>query len=301
MRKGMMKRLLSVGLSAAVLFTVPASRIMADGTESLQETVTICIDAGHGGETDGAKYVYDGVLVTEKEVNLRIALKLEEELLRYENVEVVMTRTGDVTMELKPRVEYALEKEADYLISVHNNAPGSADPAVTRGCMVLSTVSHYQAPGASLEDVYGISERLSLAIVSRLTGLGIPLATELGAEVNGVVKRPYSPEGYARSTSYYPDGSVADYYALIRYGVERGLPTIIIEHAYLTNGEDYRNYLETDESVAALARADAEGIAEALGLQLKPEERAAEQEKLPRVIPAALTEGRPQDIIRIYH
>lgn len=274
------KPILTLSL-AAVLF---AAAILPSDVKAFEELAgartadktVICIDPGHGGETDGATYEYYGVTVKEKEVNLAIALKLREELEKYENVEIVMTRTADVTMEIDPRVEYALEQGADYLISVHNNAAGGED-RTKNGCMVLSTVSQYQAPGAQNPDIYGISEKLSLAIVERLTRLGIPLATELGAQVDGVVKRPYSPQGQARSTMYYPDGSVADYYGLIRSSVKAGLPAIIIEHAYLSNAQDYRNYLRTDDALAALARADAEGIAEALGLTKKPEQQTADR------------------------
>lgn len=266
-----LKPILALSLAAALF----AAAALPSCVEASGKTV-ICIDPGHGGETDGATYEYYGVTVKEKDVNLAIALKLREELENYENVEIVMTRTADVTMEINPRVEYALEQDADYLISVHNNAAGG-DDRTKNGCMVLSTVSRYQAPGARNADVYVISDKLALSVVDKLTKLGIPLATELGAEVNGVVKRPYSPQGQAKSTRYYPDGSVSDYYGLIRSGVNAGLPTIIIEHAYLSNAQDYRNYLRTGDALAALARADAEGIAEALGLTKKAEQQTAAQ------------------------
>lgn len=260
-----MTLILVVAFSANQTVTVAAA--VLGGEKSINTTV-ICIDPGHGGITDGAKYEYDGVMVKEKDINLAIALKLREELEQYEAVEVIMTRTTDVTLEINPRIEYAVANDADYLISIHNNAAGGDDPSKT-GCMVLSTVSHYQAANARHEDIYGISEKLSLAIVDKLTKLGIPLATELGAQQNGVVKRPYSPEGQAKTTVYYPDMSVADYYGLIRSGIKAGLPTIIIEHAYLSSEQDYRAYLKNEESIAALAKADAEGIAEALGLVKK--------------------------------
>ncbi len=258
-------------LLASILLSSSVSSIIAAEIVPIEEPekVVLCIDAGHGGETDGAKYEYDGVMVKEKDLNLQIALHLQEELEKYENVEVVLTRTEDVTIELNPRVEYAIEQKADYLISIHNNAPGAQNPD-QRGCMVLTTVSHYQAPGAKIPDIYTASEILSLSVVDKLQKLGIPLVAELGA-VGGLVKRPYSPEGQARATRYYQDNSVADYYALIRYSIEKGLPAIIIEHAYLSSEEDYRAYLETEESILKLAQADAEGIAEALGLVKKPE------------------------------
>ena len=62
----------------------------------------------------------------------------------------------------------------------------------------------------------------------------------------------------------YPDGSQADYYTLLYCGTEAGLPTIIIEHAFLSNENDYRNFLCTNDKLDALAKADAEGIIESI-------------------------------------
>ena len=41
-----------------------------------------------------------------------------------------------------------------------------------------------------------------------------------------------------------------------------GLPSIIVEHAFLSNEGDYRNFLSTNEKLDALAKADAEAIIE---------------------------------------
>lgn len=296
------KWILSFLLAIVLLFGVASVGMAGEAEEILagSSEIVICIDAGHGGDTEGAKYDYDGITVLEKDINLQIALKLWEELSQYENVRIVMTRTEDITIELKPRVQFAVSQGADYLISVHNNACGNGDLTLN-GCMVLATVSHYQAAGAKLPDIYEASGRLGLAIVNQLQRLGIALGTELGAQVNGLVRRPYSPEGNARTTNYYPDGSVADYYALIRFGVEEGLPAVIIEHAYLSSEQDYRAYLKTEESIAALARADAQGIAEALSLVKKPEEAPAALEpvkiKMPMVLPKALQKGAQNFLI----
>ena len=201
----------------------------------------------------------------EKDLNLSIALKLRDELLEYENVDVIMTREDDTGIKIRPRVQSALDNQADYLISIHNN--NTANVELASGCMVLSTVSHYQAKGAKTADIYGASEALARGIAKELGALGLTWAVELDAAFNeGVARRPYSPEGLAKTTVYYPDGSVADYNALIRYSITEGLPAIIIEHAYLCNEEEYRAFLSTDESLLELAQADARGIADALGL-----------------------------------
>lgn len=237
----------------------------AEESAAEKEKIVICIDPGHGGAAAGFECTYDGAVVREKDLNLSIALKLRDELLEYENVDVIMTREDDTGIRIRPRVQSALDNQADYLISIHNN--NTANVELASGCMVLSTVSHYQAKGAKTADIYGASEALARGIAKELGALGLTWAAELDAAINeGVARRPYSPEGLAKTTVYYPDGSVADYNALIRYSITEGLPAIIIEHAYLCNEEEYRTFLSTDESLLELAQADARGIADALGL-----------------------------------
>jgi len=270
-RKKSLRKIVRIAFCSMLIGTISMMPIKAKEipVETKEKKTVICIDAGHGGETDGATYTYDEITVYEKDLNLNIAFRLEEELEKYENVEVIQTRTEDTTVELKERVQFAAEQNADYLISIHNNAKANPE-GNPKGCMVLVTQSHYQPKEAKVSDIYEVSDQLGLSIVKSLQELGLLLGNELGADSNyGLVKRPYSPEGGARKTRYYPDGSVLDYYALIRYGVEKGIPSIIIEHAYLSNEEDYREYLATEEALQNLAKADAQGIADALGLKEK--------------------------------
>lgn len=262
LKKSKLKSILSITFSCMII-AISAIILPAKAADP----IVICIDAGHGGETDGATYSYDEVTVYEKDLNLQIALKLEEELQKYENLKIIQTRREDMTLGLRERVQIAVDQDADYLISIHNNAAGNPE-GNPRGCMVLVTRSHYQPENTRIPSIYDTSNRLGLSIIEKLQILGLLLGNELGADSNyGLVQRPYSPDGGARTTSYYPDGSISDYYALIRYGVEKGIPSIIIEHAYLSNEEDYREFLATETALENLAKADAQGIAEALGLK----------------------------------
>lgn len=238
--------------------------------------ITICIDAGHGGDQTGIVCTYDGVTIQEKDLNLKIALMLEQELQKYQNVHVVMTRTDDRAIGQRKRMQFALDHGADYVVSVHNNNAGNPE-LHSRGCMVLKTVSHYQPAQAKLPGIYEETERMALAIVARLQALGLPLSNELEADINqGVVRRPYTPDWGAKTTSYYPDGSICDFYALIRYGTESGIPTIIIEHAYISNEAECKKYLWDEEDLALLAEADARGLADALHLARIEDGNAAE-------------------------
>ncbi len=64
----------------------------------------VMIDAGHGGKDSGAL----GPKCKEKDINLAVALKLGKELSnRYKDIKVVYTRTTDVFVTIKGRMDKA--------------------------------------------------------------------------------------------------------------------------------------------------------------------------------------------------
>ena len=222
--------------------------------------VIICIDPGHGGSEEGTKETYDGNLVMEKNLNARIASSLKSYLEQHNNVQVILTRSSDANMGLGERMNYAASNNADYFISVHVNSR-SQDEVNSTGSMVLMSCSRYQPSNAKVSSLYDTERLLAKSILSKLNGLGLPIANDFNVEnTEGILQRPTTVG------ETYPDGSPADYYGLIYRGTKAGIPTIIVEHAFLSNEGDYRNFLCTDAKLDALARADAEGIAAALGL-----------------------------------
>lgn len=78
----------------------------------------VVIDPGHGGQDTGALRG----LTLEKDLTLSIALKVREILLECGMKKVLMTRTGDTTLSLADRVDFANSKNADIYISIHINA-----------------------------------------------------------------------------------------------------------------------------------------------------------------------------------
>lgn len=83
---------------------------------------TVVIDAGHGGSDPGAVGKEGNeILILEKDPNLEIALKVYS-LLKKEEVNVYLTRSKDVFLELSEIASFANSKEADLFVSIHNNA-----------------------------------------------------------------------------------------------------------------------------------------------------------------------------------
>jgi N-acetylmuramoyl-L-alanine amidase len=80
---------------------------------------TIVIDPGHGGKDSGAR----GLRQTEeKDITLKVGLKLRDLLSRQPGVRVLMTRDRDVFVELEDRAKFANSNGADLFVSIHVNS-----------------------------------------------------------------------------------------------------------------------------------------------------------------------------------
>jgi N-acetylmuramoyl-L-alanine amidase len=80
---------------------------------------TIVIDPGHGGRDSGAR----GQRGTEeKDITLKVALKLRDLLSRQPGVRVLMTRERDQFVELEDRAKFANGVGADLFVSIHVNS-----------------------------------------------------------------------------------------------------------------------------------------------------------------------------------
>ncbi len=83
------------------------------------EVKTIVIDPGHGGDDTGA---IGRKGTHEKDIVLAISKKLKRILEKEQGLKVVLTRTGDKSMELLDRTRIANDINADLFLSIHCNA-----------------------------------------------------------------------------------------------------------------------------------------------------------------------------------
>lgn len=96
----------------------------------------IVIDAGHGGVDPGAISVSGAY---EKDITLPMALALKKALERDGRYKVVLTRSTDVFLRLRERVEVARAAGADLFISLHADSVGSPIGAqAVRGASVYT-------------------------------------------------------------------------------------------------------------------------------------------------------------------
>jgi N-acetylmuramoyl-L-alanine amidase len=87
---------------------------------------TVVIDPGHGGPDPGA--VGRGGIM-EKHIVMSICSQVTS-ILRQQGIKAVMTRTGDIDLDLRPRVALAERVRARVFVSVHANAISMSRPDI---------------------------------------------------------------------------------------------------------------------------------------------------------------------------
>ena len=233
------------------------SAASADGIGSMQKAanngnIVVVLDPGHDDTHKGAS----GNGREEEKLTLKIAQYCKAELEKYQGVTVYMTRNdsgacpypGTSSSDCNAnRVAYAKSVGANVFVSIHLN---SASPAAS-GVEVYYPNSNYNA------NVGAQGGALASKVLEQLVALGL---NNRGTKIHN-----------SEDNTQYPDGSLADYYGVIRRSKLAGFPAIIIEHAFLSNTSDVANHLSSEAQLQALGVADATGIAQYYGLSTEEE------------------------------
>ncbi len=225
-----------------------AAQISTFSMESVGRAVqkyVIVLDPGHGGTDSGAENQNGISSESESRLTLKIANYVKRELEKSSQFVVYMTRTDDSYVGLSERVNYAASKNADILVSLHLN---SADSKTANGAEIL-----VPRTGRYNSKVAENAGQLAQDILKKLVSLGL--------YNRGLVYRD------SASGTKYPDGSTADYYAIVRQGLQAGIPSIIVEHAFISSTVDAK-FLDSEADLQKIGRADAEGIAQYFGVTL---------------------------------
>ena len=110
---------LSAPSTAPAPFPIPSPPAVQPTAPPAKNYTTIVIDPGHGGRDTGAR----GQRQTEeKDITLKVGLKLRDLLSMQPGVRVLMTRDQDVFVELEDRAKFANSHDADLFVSVHVNS-----------------------------------------------------------------------------------------------------------------------------------------------------------------------------------
>lgn len=221
-----MKQLKSIIMTLVILVAaIGISGVSVEANE-VRKDVVIVIDAGHGGDDPGALATTGAY---ESDCNLSIAYAMKAELETYAGVKVYLTRTGDEWSTNTSRAMIASALKADFLISIHNNSGSSTNT----GALAYRTINPLYAEATN--------DMCSLILEN---------LAELGLYNGGVQTRV--------STQY----DYEDYYTIIAEGVRGGVPSIIVEHCFLSNPEDAA-FLTNDNGTVNETNATAMGVADA--------------------------------------
>lgn len=188
----------------------------------------VFIDVGHGGSDPGAQYYG----VNEKDLNLKISMKLKREL-EAEGFSVIMSRTTDIHIDYKTeRSRIANNSGADIFVSVHNNAmPGNS---YVNGIETFYYEYDPQYQPKINEDMHNNPDRL-LKSASLANAIHKNLITDTGAYNRGVRR---------------------DTFAVLR---ETSLPAVLLELGFMSNLAEL-NKLSTDAYQEKLAKSISSGI-----------------------------------------
>ena len=115
-----LSRLLVLPLAAIVFFafTLKVKNTKNDKMAYEGKTITVVLDAGHGGSDHGASSASG---LSEKDIALSIVKKITA-LNSNDHIRILLTRDNDETVSVKDRVDFAKSKGADLFISIHMDA-----------------------------------------------------------------------------------------------------------------------------------------------------------------------------------
>ena len=109
--------------------------------DSVLADLTIAVDAGHGGDNNGA---LGSTGVLEKDITLTIVSHLDS-LLKSRGARVVLTRSGDAPAGMLDRMDAVVNSKAHVLVSIHCNSIGeTSDPEAVKGTSTYYRYVGYQ-------------------------------------------------------------------------------------------------------------------------------------------------------------
>jgi N-acetylmuramoyl-L-alanine amidase len=241
-------------LATALLSLGVAEAAHADGPSPDAFDVVV-VDAGHGGDDEGALGPAGGV---EKDIVLEVARELAAQL-RARGLRVVMTRSDDSFVPLERRTHIANDAKGDLFVSVHANA--SPRPAI-RG-----SETFFLSLDASDDAAQRLAERENDAFgaaAARLLQQNDPLVAILGdliATEHLSESQEFAGLAQGRLAALAPESSrgVKQAPFVVLSGVS--MPASLVEIGFITNPADERA-MRSRKGRSAVVAALADAVAE---------------------------------------
>jgi N-acetylmuramoyl-L-alanine amidase len=211
----------------------------------------VVIDPGHGGEDPGAVGPNG---LKEKDVALKIALKLGELLRHRLGLEVIYTRSSDVYVPLVKRPAIANSMKADLFISIHLNASPDPNAKGVEVYYLNFTTDPEAMRVAALENsvankgLADLQDLVKALIANTKLSESRALAERVQRELVQTLRRQY-PDVVDRGVKYAP--------FLVLVGTR--MPAILVEAEFITNPE-MAERLKDDRFIELIAEGLAKGV-----------------------------------------
>ncbi|MFR9650529.1 MAG: N-acetylmuramoyl-L-alanine amidase [Rikenellaceae bacterium] len=237
------------------------------GETLAQGVKVIVIDPGHGGKFPGASYKG----VTEKELNLKIALQLGDMIKKaHPEVKVIYTRTKDIALgttlsaDLGARNKIANNAKGDLFISIHANAAVSASAqgaeTIIMGESSLEEQRNYNALyTANRDEIIDMSNEKNAAIVRAYIENYQYTYGQYSEALARLVQKGYAKNGRnTRPLRRQP--------LMVLYGTD--MPCILTEVGFMSNPSEFA-FLCSSRGQATIARSIFDGVDEYIKLMAK--------------------------------
>ena len=209
--------------------------------------VTIALDPGHGGKDTGA--INEKLGLYERNLVWKIANYIKENLQEYNDTNVYLTcptleTTGD-PISREDRASFMKSKNADLAVSIHIDC--STNPKLKGATAYITKLPKYNSKMTTFANL----------LLNNLIDIGI--------KSNGIRTRMTES-----NDGYYDDGTPLDYYGIIRHSTLNDIPIVLLEHCYISNEEDCK-FIDSDDDLKKIAKADSDAIVKYLNLKLPSE------------------------------
>lgn len=227
----------------------------------------IVIDPGHGGHDPGAR----GPGLTEAELVLDVALRLEKLLKKLENVDVVLTRRTNEFVALEERTAIANREGADLFLSIHVNSSSSPSARGVETYFLDFATTQAAAAVAARENATSAQTMGSLQDVVKAITLNNKLdeSRDFAAHVHREMVRTLK-----NANRNVRDHGIKQAPFVVLIGA--GMPSVLAEVSFLSNADEAR-LLKSGAYRQRIAQALFDGIGK-YQRSLKPWPSVAQQQ-----------------------
>ncbi|MDE1153061.1 MAG: N-acetylmuramoyl-L-alanine amidase [Micavibrio sp.] len=223
--------------------------------ESGPKTYTVVIDAGHGGEDPGALGCCG---IREKNITLAIAKALQTKLVETGRYRVVLTRSKDIYIKLRERVDISRRAKGDLFISIHAD---KIDRAGVRGASIYTLSQNASDKEterlAEQENNSGVVAGVDLAQENTdVAGILLDLAMREKMNESKLLSRFLEQSLDNNSVRLLPNSHRAAGFAVLK---APDIPSVLIETGFLSNPDEAK-LLSTPAFQARIAAAITDGV-----------------------------------------